>query len=132
MEGGTPARDGTILRAGAFYPPHAIFKPMPTPSHIETTWQELANRARAHDANGDLLPLADGRETTEKLRHLCLQLAEGCCPAGENHPHCPFHLLSKLSPCSVRHLIETMPEADLRELFVMELLCRKLACKAAG
>jgi hypothetical protein len=96
---------------------------------MKTTWHELTTRARARNLNGELLPLADGGETVAELRSLSIQLT-GNCPCACFHAHCPFHLLSKLSPCSVRHLLETMPEADLRELFAMELVCRTIAAKA--
>lgn len=90
---------------------------------MEATWPELMKRARARGANGEFFPLANGQETAAELRSLCLQLA-GNCPCGEMHPHCPFQLLSTISFHSLEHLLATMPEPDIRELFVMELACR--------
>jgi hypothetical protein len=96
---------------------------------MKISWQELTHRARARSVRGELLPLASGQETVAELRSLSLQLT-GNCPCGCTHAHCPFRLLSKVPPGSVRHLLETMPEADLRELFVMELLSRTIAARA--
>jgi len=96
------------------------------PNDEQMKWQLLVARSQARGAGGELLPLVTGRETEAELRLLSLQLA-GNCPCGKSHPHCPFRLMSKHSPGSVKHLLETMPEAELRELFVTELLCRTIA-----
>jgi hypothetical protein len=98
---------------------------------MELTWPELVNRARARGANGEFFPLVSGQETAAELRNLCLQLA-GNCPCGEMHPHCPFQLLSAISFDSLQHLLATMPEVDVRELFVMELACRTEAAVGTG
>jgi len=90
---------------------------------METTWLQLVARAHARGANGELFPLANGQETTAELRRICVQLVAQC-PCHRRHPHCPFHLLSQQPPGAVRLKLETMPDAELREMFVLELMCR--------
>jgi hypothetical protein len=93
---------------------------------MAVSWNDLAQRAQGRGPNGELSSLATGKETDAELRSLLIQLTEKC-PLGNNHHGCPFRMMGRLPDYSIEHLVTTMSPTDVRELFRMELICRKMA-----
>ena len=84
---------------------------------------ELRRRAEARGPNGEHLSLLTGSESLEELKDLIVFLCQDC-PAWQNHPHCPFRIMSGLSYASLTKLVEDMPHTSCVNLFEMELNCR--------
>lgn len=86
---------------------------------------ELLERASVKDSIGEPLMLINGDESTEDLKDLILQLTQRC-PLGDDHFHCPFQILSGLTPASIARTVQGLTREACLQLFEMELECRKL------
>src|ERR1017187_8979117 len=84
---------------------------------------EFRKRVAARGPQGEHLSLISGNETLEELKSLILFLCQEC-PAGQNHPHCPFRVMSGLSHASVTRLVKGMPRESCENLLELELNCR--------
>ena len=78
--------------------------------------------------------LLTGAETLEEMRKLILFLCQEC-PIKQDHPHCPFRIMSVLSHASRTRLVNEMPRDSCESLFELELHCRsqgEIACRPSG
>ena len=87
---------------------------------------EIQTRLITRGPQGEALSLITGRESVEELRELIIDFSEAC-PAGQNHPHCPFRILSGLSFVSLENLVKNMPRETCINIFDQELKCRSQA-----
>ena len=85
--------------------------------------RELRQRTEARGPNGEHLSLLTGSETLDELKSLIVFLCQEC-PARQNHPYCPFRVMSGLSYASMTGLVKDMPHKSCVNLFEMELNCR--------
>ena len=87
---------------------------------------ETRTRLTSRGSQGEPLSLITGKESVEELRELIVDFSEAC-PAGQNHPHCPFRILSGLSYDSLEKLVKSMPRETCVAFFEQELKCRTQA-----
>jgi len=85
--------------------------------------KHLEMRIAARGPNGEKLSLLTGGETAAELRNLTIFLCQAC-PAGQNHLHCPFRVMSGLSYHAMTHLVKSLPHASCLNLLELELTCR--------
>jgi len=104
---------------------------------MNTSDKIIQLRLAARGPEGEPQSLIAGTETLAELREVIVGFSEGC-PAGRNHPHCPFRLLSGLSYDSLTNLVNSMSRETCLDLFQQELQCRSQAggpgrtCMAPG
>ena len=84
---------------------------------------KIKNRLAVRGPAGEHLSLLAGTETLEEIRQIIIWLALRC-PADQNHPHCPFRIMSGLTPNSEKNLVNKLSLEECRGLFNMELECR--------
>lgn len=84
---------------------------------------ELRMRFAARGPQGEHLSLLTGGESLDELKGMIILLCQEC-TAGQNHPHCPFRIMSGLSYVSVTRLVKGMPHESCLNLFELELNCR--------
>ena len=93
---------------------------------MNTSDEKIQRRLAARGARGEPLSLITQRETLAELREMILEFSEAC-PAGQNHPHCPFRIMAGLSYDSLVSLINHLPQEACVNLFDQELACRSQA-----
>jgi hypothetical protein len=90
---------------------------------MNDTAKELRKRMVARGPNGEHLSLLAGNESLAELQAMIIEFTQ-LCPAGKNHDHCPFHMLSGLSYASLTRLVNNMSHESCLDLFEQERNCR--------
>jgi hypothetical protein len=70
-----------------------------------------------------------GNESDAQLRDLVMRFVAGC-PAGHEHPGCPFRLLHGMYHGSLKAMLDRMTRSGMASLFEIELEARLRAWEA--